>query len=108
MRDQPLTAEQAARWLECSVEEVQAFVAEGHLKAYGTSDADAISLNSTVVLAESLPVERGVFRVREMAMAGDGGAPGGYGSKPPHAGPPRPQGERGGFVVERRTPGRRI
>lgn len=107
MRDQPLTAEQAARWLECSVEDVAAFLAEGRLRAYGAAEADAISLNSIVVLAESLPVERGVFRVREMAMGGEG-ASGGYASKPPHTGAPRPQGERGGFIVERRSPGRRM
>lgn len=106
MRDQPLTAEQAARWLECSVEEVAAFLAEGRLRAYGAVEADAISLNSIVVLAESLPVERGVFRVREMGMAGDAPA-GGYAPKP-HAGPARPQGERSGFIVERRPAGRRI
>lgn len=111
MRDQPLTAEQAARWLECSVEEVLALLASGHLRPYntvGVPDADSVSLNSVVVLAESLPVERGVFRVREASMGMDGpGAGGGYASKP-HAAGPRPQGERAGFVVERRPPGRRI
>jgi hypothetical protein len=107
MRDQPLTAEQAARWLECTVEEVQAFLAEGRLRVIGAAEADAISLNSIVVLAESLPVERGVFRVRETTMASDSSSGGGYAPRP-QTGAPRPQGDRGGFIVERRPPGRRI
>jgi hypothetical protein len=103
MRDQPLTAEQAARWLECSVEDIQAFVAAGHLKLYAAADggSDLISLNSVVVLAETLPVERGIFSVRETSFGGDSG----YSPKPQG---PRPTGERQGFVVERRSPGRRI
>jgi len=104
MRDQALTVEQAARWLECTEEEVQTFLAAGRLRSFG-EDSGTVSLNSIVVLAESLPVEQGVFRVREMSMAGGDG--GGYGGKP-HGSSSRPQGERSGFIVERRPPGRRI
>lgn len=106
MRDQPLTTEQAARWLECSADEVQSLIAAGRIRAFGVGEGDAadtVSLNSVVVFAESLPVERGVFRVRETPFSGDSG----YSPKPPAPGG-RPTGDRGGFVVERRTPGRRL
>jgi len=106
MKDQPLTAEQTARWLECAVDELPALVAAGLLKPFGaegTPEAEMFSLNAVVMLAESLPAERGIFRIRETGMAGaDGGsAPGGPKS---YSSAPRPHGERSGFVVERRSP----
>lgn len=107
MRDQPLTAEQAARWLDCSAEEVRSFVEAGKLRPYGGAaegEIELLSLNSVVVLAESLPPDRGIFRVRDMP-GGDHGGGGGYAPRPQGG---RGQGERPGFVVERRTPGRRI
>lgn len=104
MRDQPLTMEQAARWLDCSADEVRTFLESGRLRPFGApGDGDAVSLNSVVVLAESLPVDRGIFRVRDLP----GGDHGGSGYSPrPQAG--RSQGERPSFVVERRPTSRRI
>lgn len=106
MKDQPLTAEQTARWLECAVEDLPALVSAGLLKPFGAEgspEAEMYSLNAVVMLAESLPVERGIFKIRETGMAGGegGGAPGGPKS---YSSAPRPHGERSGFVVERRSP----
>lgn len=91
MRDQPLSLAEAAKWLGCTAEEVNGYIADGLLKPYqgpGASDLPLVSLNSVVILAESLPAERGVFRVRDMpsydsapprpAGGGYGGAPGGF------------------------------
>lgn len=109
MKDQPLTAEQTARWLECAVEELPALVAAGLLKPFGaegTPEAEMFSLNAVVMLAENLPVERGIFRIRETGMAGsEGGGP--AGAPKSYSSAPRPHGERSGFVVERRSPGPR-
>lgn len=107
MRDQPLSLEQAARWLDCPPDDVREFLSSGRLRPYGVAAADteAISLNSVVVLAESLPAERGIFRVRDMPGSGDHGGSGGYSPRPQGG---RPQGERPGFVVERRPTTRRI
>ncbi|HYG87932.1 MAG TPA: hypothetical protein VD978_16875 [Azospirillum sp.] len=90
MRDQPLSLAEAAKWLGCTAEEVNGYIADGLLKPFqGASAAESpqVSLNSVVVLAESLPVERGVFRVRDIpsydsapprpASSGYGG-PGGF------------------------------
>jgi len=94
MRDQPLSLAEAAKWLGCTAEEVGSYVAAGQLKPFqgaGGADAAQVSLNSVVVLAESLPAERGVFRVRDMPSydsppprpAGSGyGGPGGGFNKP--------------------------
>ena len=67
MRDQPLSISEAAKWLGCTAEEISGYVADGRLKPFqGAADSGQVSLNSVVVLAESLPAERGVFRVRDM------------------------------------------
>ena len=88
MRDQPLSISEAAKWLGCTSEEVSGYVSDGRLKPFqGAADSGQVSLNSVVVLAESLPAERGVFRVRDMpsydsapprpSSGGYGGGPGG-------------------------------
>ncbi|HSK41167.1 MAG TPA: hypothetical protein VK943_15480 [Arenibaculum sp.] len=112
MRDQALTAQQAADWLNSTPEEVTALLASGRLKsvagAPGT-EPNRISLNSVVVLAESLPAELGIFRIGEPPSSlGESGAPrsrpGGFG-RPSSEGPRRPP-----VIVERRpsrfVPGR--
>lgn len=101
MRDQPLSLSEAAKWLGCTVEEVSAYVADGRIRPFsGGADAEQLSLNSVVVLAESLPAERGVFRVRDMPS---------YDSAPPRTSSGGYAGGPGGFnkprpapVVERR------
>ncbi len=93
MRDQPLSISEAAKWLGCTSEEVSGYVSDGRLKPFqGAADSGQVSLNSVVVLAESLPAERGVFRVRDMpsydsapprpSSGGYGGGPGGGFNKP--------------------------
>lgn len=84
MRDQPLSLTEAAKWLGCTVEEIGDYLTDGRLRSYAGADGQ-VSLNSVVVLAESLPAERGVFRVRDMPSY-DSAPPrpssGGYGSGP--------------------------
>jgi len=107
MKDQPLTAEQTARWLECAVDDLPALVAAGLLKPFGAEgspEAEMFSLNAVVMLAESLPAERGIFRIRETGMAGADGGGSPTGGPKSYSSAPRPHGERSGFVVERRSP----
>lgn len=107
MRDQPLTIEQAARWLDCPADDVRALVRSGRLRLHSGApegELEPVSLNSVVVLAESLPADRGIFRVREIP-GGDHGGSGGYTPRPQGG---RPQGERPGFIVERRPTTRRV
>jgi hypothetical protein len=76
MQDLPITIDQAAHWLNCTPAQVQALLAAGRLSGYSgrlATPAKPISLNSTVVLAESLPVTVGVFSVAE-ARDSDGGS----------------------------------
>ncbi|HYH40038.1 MAG TPA: hypothetical protein VD860_17590 [Azospirillum sp.] len=100
MRDQPLSLTEAAKWLGCTVEEVSGYVADGRLKPFAGAADGQVSLNSVVVLAESLPAERGVFRVRDMPSY-DSAPPrpstGGYGGGPGGFNKPRPA-----PIVERR------
>ncbi len=67
MRDQSLSLTEAIKWLGCSTEEIGDYLANGLLKTFQGGDAadPQLSLNSVVILAESLPVERGIFRVRD-------------------------------------------
>ncbi|AWJ85672.1 hypothetical protein TSH58p_19110 (plasmid) [Azospirillum sp. TSH58] len=68
MRDQSLSIAEAAAWLKCSEAEVEELVQAGRLRADRMEPAiDRISLNTVIVLAESLPVERRIFEVREAA-----------------------------------------
>lgn len=92
MRDQPLTLTEAAKWLGSTADEVSGYLADGRLRPFAAGADGLVSLNSVVVLAESLPVERGVFRVRDMpsydsapprpAGGGYAGGPGGGFNKP--------------------------
>lgn len=112
MRDQALTAQQAADWLNSTPEDVTSLLASGRLKPVAgapETGASRISLNSVVILAESLPAEVGIFRIGEPPSSlGESGAsrsrPGGFG-RPPNEGPRRPP-----VIVERRpsrfVPGR--
>lgn len=104
MRDQPLTIAEAARWLRCSDEEVRGYVESGQLRPFAGAAPGAepvVSLNSVVILAESLPAEQGVFQVRDMPASLDRPSS----DRPPHGGP-RPSGNFGGprpgLIVERR------
>jgi hypothetical protein len=104
MRDLAITIAQAAHWLNCNDAEVQAHLTAGRLRPYSgrPSDPDKpISLNSTVILAESLPLSVGVFDIgerRESDMAPR--------SRPTLVGRDRPAPEivrsRPGPIVERR------
>jgi hypothetical protein len=99
MRDQSVTLDQAAKWLNCAPDKVQEYLASGRLQAFAgaNADASAVSLNSVIVLAEALPVEAGIFRIRESSSS----LPGpdmGY-SPRPHGGP---GGSRPPVVVERK------
>jgi hypothetical protein len=105
MKDIAITIDLAARWLNCPPSTVEEYMATGRLKPFQGKDAgrDApISLNSVVILAESLPVENRIFHVSE--GAGDRG-----GDRPRPSGP-RPGYDRGAqeqrppVIVERRTP----
>jgi hypothetical protein len=68
MRDIAITIEQAAHWLNCGVAKIKEYLAAGLLRNFEGRSGDAakvISLNSTVILAESLPVEIGIFQIAE-------------------------------------------
>jgi len=68
MRDIAITIEQAAHWLNCSAAKIKEYLAAGLLRNFEGRSGDAakvISLNSTVILAESLPVEAGIFQIAE-------------------------------------------
>ncbi|UEM03324.1 hypothetical protein JL101_025705 [Skermanella rosea] len=68
MRDIAITLEQAAHWLNCSTAKVKEYLAAGRLRAFEGKSGDAakvISLNATVILAESLPPEAGIFQIAE-------------------------------------------
>jgi hypothetical protein len=100
MRDQPITIDQAAKWLNCGTDRIQEYLAAGQLQGFpgATAEAPLVSLNSVIILAEALPVENGIFRIRESS----GGMPGsdmGY-SPRPHGGAP---GGRPSVIVERKT-----
>jgi hypothetical protein len=75
MRDLAITIAQAAHWLNCTDAEVQSHLTAGRLRPFTGRPADPakpISLNSTVILAESLPLSAGVFDIadkREPDMA---------------------------------------
>ncbi len=68
MRDIAITIEQAAHWLNCSTAKIKEYLASGLLRNFEGRSGDAakvISLNATVILAESLPVEAGIFQIAE-------------------------------------------
>jgi hypothetical protein len=68
MRDIAITVEQAAHWLNCNAAKIKEYLASGLLRNFEGRSGDAakvISLNSTVILAESLPVEAGIFQIAE-------------------------------------------
>jgi hypothetical protein len=68
MRDIAITLEQAAHWLNCGIAQVKEYLTAGRLRAFEGKSGDAakvISLNSTVILAESLPPEAGIFQIAE-------------------------------------------
>lgn len=100
MRDQPLTIAEAASWLNASEQEITDLLGTGRLRPFRADAPDGrVSLNSVVVLAEALPVERRVFEVRESSIRLDGPP---TGPRPSHG--PRPGGHdsRGPVIVERR------
>lgn len=103
MRDQPLTISETARWLRCSEDEVQGHLEAGQLDPYedtAAGDAVLVSLNSVVVLAESLPAERGVFQIREPVPGMDDYAGPRSSSGPRTSG--APSATRPPLIVERR------
>lgn len=100
MRDQPLTISETARWLRCSEDEVEDHLSAGRLDIYPGADTDdttLVSLNSVVVLAESLPAERGVFQIREPVPGLDD-----YAGPRSSAGPRGPASTRPPLIIERR------
>ncbi len=99
MRDQSLSIAEAAAWLKCSEAEVEEHVQAGRLRAERLEPKiDRISLNTVVVLAESLPVERRIFEVREAAGRIESSEPRGhYPSRPTGGMDQRPP-----VIVERR------
>ena len=98
MRDLSITIDQAAKWLNCSTEQVEGYLSAGRLLPFtgAAGGSPLVSLNSVVVLAEALPAEAGIFRIRE--SSGMGGPDMGF-SPRPHSGPP---GGRPPVVVERK------
>lgn len=100
MRDQPLTIAEAASWLNCSEQDVQEHMRAGRLRPFRPdSDDGRLSLNAVVVLAESLPVERRVFEVRESSARLDGPV---SGPRSPHPGRSGGHDQRPALIVERR------
>ena len=102
MRDIAITLEQAAHWLNCSTAKIKEYLAAGRLRAFEGKSGDAakvISLNSTVILAESLPVEAGIFQITEKRDYDSGPRP-----RTLSTGRERPPLEvvRSGPIVERR------
>jgi len=67
MNDQAMTSREAAAWLRCSESEINNYLQAGRLYQFGSvhsGDRVLISLNSVVILGESLPAERGVFTIQ--------------------------------------------
>ena len=66
MTDQAITFREAAAWLRCSESDINTYLQTGCLRRFGSGhagDPGRISLDSVVILGESLPAERGVFTI---------------------------------------------
>ena len=88
MKDQGLTMADAASWLRCTEAAIQEHLDAGRLARYvpprATEAAGGkvlVSLNSVVVLGESLPADLGIFEIRDRPASADRGyGSGGYGA----------------------------
>jgi hypothetical protein len=67
MNDQAMTSREAAAWLRCSESKINNDLQAGRLCRFGSAPSEdkvLISLNSVVILGESLPAEHGVFTIQ--------------------------------------------
>jgi len=103
MRDQPVSTAEAARWLLCTEDEVQAHLQAGRLQPFRGPGAEGkLSLNSVIVLAESLPEEKRIFELRPFSASLDGPPSGPRSSSGPRTGSGGLYGNRPAPIVERR------
>lgn len=103
MRDLPVSTAEAARWLLCTEDEVQAHLQAGRLLPFRGPGAEGkLSLNSVIVLAESLPEEKRIFELRPFSASLDSPPSGPRSSSGPRTGSGGLYGNRPAPIVERR------